>query len=104
MFLKGDFSVDFWLNWHMPGTIMHIGKSSDEEDAQGSTSFELSINSENCVEARVAGATFTSDKTLPADTWTFMTLSFNAADMTFNMLAQHDTVTINVFPNMAVPI
>ena len=104
VFLKGDFSVDFWLNWHIPGTIMHIGKSSDEEDAQGSTSFELSINSENCVEARVAGATFTSDKTLPADTWTFMALSFNAADMTFNMLAQHDTVTINVFPNMTVPI
>ena len=29
VFLKGDFAMDFWLNWHDPGTILHQGAGTD---------------------------------------------------------------------------
>ena len=104
VFLKGDFSMDFWLNWHKAGTVVHLGKSinADGEESQG-TNFALSIGDDDRVQVRVAGNTFTSDKTVPKDKWTFMALSFNAADMTFDMLAQYDTVTVRLFQDKAVP-
>ena len=104
VFLKGDFSMDFWLNWHMAGTVVHLGKSinADGEESQG-TNFALSIGDDDRVQVRVAGTTFTSDKTLPKDKWTFMALSFNADAMTFDMLAQYDTVTVRLFQDKAVP-
>ena len=119
VFLKGSFSVDFWLNHHQPGTILHIGKNegsdgatvpgaspSGDADVPGASpsgsAFALSINDDGKVVAKVAGATFTSDKTVPQDKWTFMALSYNANTKTFDMLAQHDTVTVRLFRDVAV--
>ena len=81
VFLKGDFAMDFWLNWHDPGTILHQGVGTDN--------FALGIDDAGHVKVTIAKALFVSTDTVPKDEWVFFALSYNAAKMTFDILAQY---------------
>ena len=94
VFLKGDFAMDFWLNWHDPGTILHLGEKTDN--------FALSIGDDGHVTVTMANNTYRSDAAVPKDSWTFFALSYNAAKMTFDILAQYDTTTVELFHDQPV--
>ena len=94
VFLKGDFSMDFWLNWHMAGTILHQGEGTDN--------FALGIDDEGHVKVTIAKAQFVSTKTVPQDEWVFFALSYNASAMTFDILAQYGETTVDLFENEPV--
>ncbi len=89
VFLNGDFSMEFWLNCHEQGTILHQGAD------QGN--FALSVDEGGHVVVRIAGAEFTSKETLPMDKWTFIALNYKASSMSFSMLAQYDETTVRLF-------
>ena len=94
VFLKGDFAMDFWLNWHDPGTILHQGVGTDN--------FALGIDDAGHVKVTIAKALFVSTDTVPKDEWVFFALSYNAAKMTFDILAQYGTTTVDLFENEPV--
>ena len=94
VFLKGDFAMDFWLNWHDPGTILHQGVGTDN--------FALGIDDAGHVKVTIAKAQFVSTDTVPKDEWVFFALSYNAAKMTFDILAQYGTTTVDLFENEPV--
>ena len=89
IFLNGDFSIEFWLNYHEQGTILHQGA--------GEGNFALSVDEDGHAVVRIAGAEFTSEATLPTDKWTFIVLNYKASTMSFSMLAQYDETTIHLF-------
>ncbi|MBQ7996524.1 MAG: hypothetical protein IJ249_02520 [Paludibacteraceae bacterium] len=89
VFLSGDFSLEFWLNWQEEGTVLHHGV--------GGNSFALSIDEAGHVVVRIAGTQFTSREVLPKDKWTFFAMNYKASTMTFNMLAQYDETTAYLF-------
>ena len=94
VFLNGDFSIDFWLNWHGEGTVLHQGVDTSD--------FALDIDNDGHVVVRIAGAEFASSATLPKDEWIFFVLSYNASTMTFDMLAQYGTSNVVLFQNQPV--
>ena len=94
VFLKGDFAMDFWLNWHDPGTILHQGAGTDN--------FALGIDDAGHVKVTIANAQFESTDTVPKDEWVFFALSYNAAKMTFDILAQYGTTTVELFHDQPV--
>ena len=94
VFLKGDFAMDFWLNWHDPGTILHQGAGTDN--------FALGIDDAGHVKVTIAKAQFVSTDTVPKDEWVFFALSYNAAKMTFDILAQYGTTTVELFHDQPV--
>ena len=94
VFLKGSFSMDFWLNWHQAGTILHQGEGTDN--------FALAVDDEGHVKVTIAKASFVSTKTVPKDEWTFFALSYNADKMMFDILAQYGETTVNLFENQPV--
>ncbi len=89
IFLNGDFSIEFWLNYHEQGTILHQGA--------GEGHFALSVDEDGHAVVRIAGTEFTSEATLPTDKWTFIVLNYKASTMSFSMLAQYDETTIRLF-------
>ena len=94
VFLKGDFSMDFWLNWHQAGTILHQGEGTDN--------FALAVDDEGHVKVTIAKASFVSTKTVPKDEWVYYALSYNAAAMKFDILAQYGETTVDLFENQPV--
>ena len=94
VFLKGDFAMDFWLNWHDPGTILHQGAGTDN--------FALGIDDAGHVKVTIANAQFASTDIVPKDEWVFFALSYNAAKMTFDILAQYGTTTVELFHDQPV--
>ena len=94
VFLKGDFAIDFWLNWHDPGIILHQGAGTDN--------FALGIDDAGHVKVTIAKAQFVSTDTVPKDEWVFFALSYNAAKMTFDILAQYGETTVDLFENEPV--
>jgi len=94
VFLKGDFAIDFWLNWHDPGTILHQGAGTDN--------FALGIDDAGHVKVTIAKAQFVSTDTVPKDEWVFFALSYNATKMTFDILAQYGETTVDLFENEPV--
>ena len=96
VFLNGNFSMEFWLNWHEEGTILHQGA--------GNGNFSLSVDDAGHMTVSVVGMTFTSTQTLPKDTWAFVAMNYKAQTMTFNMLAQYGEVSTYLFQNQTVPM
>ena len=94
VFLKGNFSIDFWLNWHQAGTILHQGEGTDN--------FALAVDDEGHVKVTIAKAQFVSTKTVPKDEWVYYALSYNAAAMKFDILAQYGETTVDLFENQPV--
>ena len=94
VFLKGDFSFDFWLNWHDAGTLMHLGANT--------SNFALNIREDGYVVAKIAGNEFVSSQPMPKDNWTFVALAYKASSMTFDMLALSEDKSINLFQNKPV--
>ena len=94
VFLKGDFSIDFWLNWRQAGTILHQGEGTDN--------FALAVDDEGHVKVTIAKAQFVSTKTVPKDEWVYYALSYNAAAMKFDILAQYGETTVDLFENQPV--
>ena len=91
VFLNGDFAMDFWLNWHDSGTILHQGNM-----------MALGIEDDGRVTADIVGNTITSSGKLPKDEWIFFALSYHATTMTFDVLAQYGTQTVELFKNQPV--
>ena len=94
LFLSGNFSMEFWLNPHESGTILHQGK--------GDGNFGLSIDPNGYVVVNIAGAKYTSEKAVPMDEWTFFAMNYKAETMLFNMVAQYDTTTLDLFAGQTV--
>ena len=94
VFLSGNFAMEFWLNPHSSGTILHQGK--------GDGNFGLSIDPNGYVEVNIAGAKYTSEKAIPMDEWMFIAMNYRADSMLFNMVAQYDTATLDLFTGQTV--
>ena len=94
VFLNGDFSMEFWLNWHEGGTLLHQGAGED--------SFALKIDDEGHVTVSIAGAQFTSHGKLEKHEWTFIAMNYKASTMSFTMLAQYGTTNLMLFENEPV--
>lgn len=92
VFLNGDFSIDFWMRWKMAGTILQLGSGQ----------LGLSVDSEGHISAGIAGMEMKSEDVIPKDTWTYVVLSYKAADMAFSALAQYDETTLRLFTNQKV--
>ena len=95
VFLSGNFSMEFWLNWHEAGTVLHQGANEGN--------FSIAIDDEGYVIVNVAGIAFTSKVAVPADKWIFIAMNYKAETMTFNMLAQYDETTAMLFQNTVIP-
>ena len=96
VFLNGNFSLEFWINLHDNGTILHQGA--------GSGNFALNTDSEGHMYVSVLSKTFPSTATLPKDKWIFIAMNYKAETMTFNMLAQYDETTVYLFSDETVPM
>ena len=94
LFLSGNFAMEFWLKAHESGTILHQGK--------GDGNFGLSIDPNGYVVVNIAGAKYTSEKAVPMDEWTFFAMNYKAETMLFNMVAQYDTTTLDLFKGQTV--
>ena len=94
IFLNGDFSMDFWINWEAEGSILQLGK--------GASPFMLAIDEGGHIVANVGGTTFVSDKTIPKKTWTYVVVSYKSAEMAFSALAQFDTTSLMLFEGQTV--
>ena len=94
LFLSGNFAMEFWLNPHESGTILHQGK--------GDGNFGLSIDPNGYVVVNIAGAKYTSEKAIPMDEWMFVAMNYRADSMVFNMVAQYDTTTLDLFTGQTV--
>ena len=96
VFLSGNFSLEFWINMHDYGTILHQGS--------GDGNFALNTDSEGRMFVSVLSKTFGSKATLPKDKWIFIAMNYKAETMTFNMQAQYDETTVDLFLNEVVPM
>ena len=94
LFLSGNFAMEFWLNPHESGTILHQGK--------GDGNFGLSIDPNGYVVVNIAGAKYTSEKAVPMDEWMFVAMNYRADSMLFNMVAQYDETTLDLFKGQTV--
>ena len=94
VFLSGNYSMEFWLNPHSSGTILHQGK--------GDGNFGLSIDENGYVEVNIAGAEYTSDAPVAMNKWNFIAMNYRADSMVFNMVAQYDTATLDLFTGQTV--
>ncbi|MBQ1773961.1 MAG: laminin G domain-containing protein [Prevotella sp.] len=94
IFLRGHFSMDFWIKWTQDGAIMRLGKSQ--------MMMRMSINENGQLCLALMGTDYVSNATLPRDTWTYIAVSYNADDMTFSALAQYDDVSVQLFEHEPV--
>ena len=94
VFLTSSFAMDFWLNWHEAGTILHLGEKTDN--------FALSIGDDGYVTVTMGNNTYRSDAAVPKDSWTFFALNYDTEKKVFNMLALQDKNNIYLFSNRPV--
>ena len=94
VFLSGNFAMEFWLNPHSSGTILHQGK--------GDGNFGISIDENGYVEVNIANAKYTSKAAIPMDEWNFIAMNYRADSMLFNMVAQYDNTTLDLFTGQTV--
>ena len=94
VFLTSSFAMDFWLNWHEAGTILHLGEKTDN--------FALSIGDDGYVTVTMGNNTYRSDAAVPKDKWTFFALNYDTEKKVFNMLALQDKDNIDLFSNRPV--
>ena len=94
VFLTSSFAMDFWLNWHEAGTILHLGEKTDN--------FALSIGDDGYVTVTMGNNTYRSDAAVPKDKWTFFALNYDTEKKAFNMLALQDEKNIYLFSNRPV--
>ncbi|MBO7498704.1 MAG: hypothetical protein J6T64_05875, partial [Bacteroidaceae bacterium] len=94
VFLTSSFAMDFWLNWHEAGTILHLGEKTDN--------FALSIGDDGYVTVTMGNNTYRSDAAVPKDKWTFFALNYDTEKKAFNMLALQDKDNIDLFSNRPV--
>ena len=94
VFLTSSFAMDFWLNWHEAGTILHLGKDTDN--------FALSIGDDGYVTVTMGNNTYRSKAAVPKDSWTFFALNYDTDKKVFNMLALQGTDNIYLFTDEPV--
>ena len=94
VFLTSSFAMDFWLNWHEAGTILHLGEKTDN--------FALSIGDDGYVTVTMSNNTYRSDAAVPKDKWTFFALNYDTEKKVFNMLALQDEKNIYLFSDKEV--
>ena len=94
IFINGDFSIDFWLNWAGGNNILTQGS--------GASTFTLRLDADGHVIVTIGGSDYTSTGVIPHNTWTYLVMSYRSADRTFSMLAQHGTTSVNLFSEQAV--
>ena len=94
LFLSGNFAMEFWLKAHESGTILHQGK--------GDGNFGLSIDPNGYVVVNIAGAKYTSKAPVPMGEWMFVAMNYRADSMLFNMVAQYDETTLDLFAGQTV--
>ena len=82
VFLSGDFSLGFWLNWHESGTILNSGQGENKK-------FALGIDDKGHFTIAIAGNLITSTETLPKNEWIFLALSYKADSLKFDVLASY---------------
>ncbi len=85
-------NIDCWMLWKHAGTLLQLGTGQ----------FVLGIDEEGHVVTSIAGSEVKSRDVLPKDKWTYLVLSYKAADKVFSALAQYDTQTLTLFSNQPV--
>ncbi len=94
LFLSGNFAMEFWLKYDYYGTILHQG--------DGSGNFGISIDPNGYVVVNIAGAEYISKAPVPMGEWIFFAMNYKAETMTFNMIAQYDKTTLDLFTGQTV--
>ena len=96
IFISGDFSMDFWFKWEGEGTIIHQGEGVDK--------FAMMVDEHGHIVVAIAGRTYTSENVVPQNTWTYIVVSYMSSDMTFTVLAQYGTTTVELFTAQRVTV
>jgi hypothetical protein len=86
--------MEFWLKYDYYGTILHQG--------DGSGNFGISIDPNGYVVVNIAGAEYISKAPVPMGEWIFFAMNYKAETMTFNMIAQYDETTLDLFTGQTV--
>ena len=94
VFLQGDFSIECWFKYQQDGVILRQGS--------GNGLMKLSVMSSGQVAMSFGTATFTSQASVPKDTWIFLALSYNSSLMSFSMLAEYGTTSVMLFTDQNI--
>ena len=94
VFLVGDFSLECWVKYTSGGVLLRQGS--------GEGLMKVSILNDGKVAFRFGTFTFTSEQSVPKDTWIFLAMSFNFNEMTFSMLAEYGTTSVMLFRDQEI--
>ena len=91
VFLQGDFSLECWLKYQSSGVLLSQGR--------GNGMMSLGVNQNGQAVVSFCDNHFTSEASIPKDTWVFLALSFNSSDWTFSLLAEYEKTSVMLFDN-----
>lgn len=92
IFRNGDFSIDCWMQWHDPGSILRFGEGQ----------LVLGIDDEGHIVVSTYGSQVKSGQVIPKDMWTYLVVSYRSADKLFTALGQYNDVTLPLLTNAQV--
>ena len=92
VFLNGDFSIDCWMKWQSPGSILRIGSGQ----------FTIGIDTDSHFVVSIGHNKLTSQDVLPKNEWTYLVLSYQSTTQTISALALYGTTTLRLFTDYSV--
>ncbi len=88
-----DFSIDLWMNITAPGTLLSHG--------QGSNKLAVGTDGDGKLVVKIGGNTYTSNHSVPAGKWAFLTMNVTADGKLSATVASADE-TVSLFSNKEV--
>lgn len=91
-----SFSVDMWVNFNGAGTLFSHGN--------GSKKFTVGTDAEGHLSVGIEGSTYKSTKTLPQNSWDFLTFNYSYASTgsTLTAMVANDASTVMLFNTQPV--
>lgn len=89
-----SFAVDMWLKYSQAGTILEHGSANNK--------FVASITEEGKLSVTIGDKNIVSEKSIPADKWCYLTMSYDNEGGLFTALAANDASDVELFT--AVPV
>lgn len=89
-----SWAVNMWVNYTSAGHLLTHGVSGNQ--------FDLSVNNSDKLVATVGGKSYTALNTMPKDTWTFLSLSYDAESSSISANCAYDGYEKVLFTNQTV--
>ena len=92
VFLNGDFSIDCWMKWQSPGSILRLGSGQ----------FTIGIDEDSHFVVSIGQNKMESQDVLPKNEWTYLVLSYKSTTQTLSALALYGGTTLRLFTDYSV--